>query len=315
MKLTAFAFLFLLAIPCCGQITTTSVAEAPKEPEEKYDSTKNFLGSEAKQYTGQDLYVRGLPQYKRDSGYAGFVNDYMLDEFENGNTYESNSTGFGTKYSALAEKYFTVLDVIADSIDDNKFFLKLRGKQQHDTLYYVYDARYPASFPFVTTGYFIKNKALLAGRQFVLKIAGQPGGNNTILQDIKTGLPVLNVEPGTVWTLTDFTIEEKHYTLAAIFENENHDKVAIEAENVDDDSRVFSLDRAQAYEKKFGQANWQLILRGKVQKGMTQEMCRLAWGTPEDVVTAKGSGGSPLELWNYKNNSLYFASGVLFDVK
>ncbi|HWB26943.1 MAG TPA: hypothetical protein VG738_15775 [Chitinophagaceae bacterium] len=315
MKLLTLILLLFVALSSYGQITTTAVAEAPKAPEKKYDSTENFLGRNARQYIGQDLYLRGLPVPLRDGGYTGFILDNTKDEFDEGNTFKPNPSGVGSKYDELAAKYFTVLDVVPSAADEDKFFLTLQEKESKTLLYYVYDARYPNSFPFVTTGYFLKNKPLFIGKKFVVRGKNWMEGNDKPMLDMKTGLPVAGFEAGAVWTVVDLTVEEKYYTLALVLENEQHQQIPLNTDDLRDNFWAFTLEKAQEYQKKFGQTNWQLILNGKVQKGMNQEMCKIAWGAPKDVTTAKGNDGKDLELWSYDEGSLYFANGILFDLK
>lgn len=63
--------------------------------------------------------------------------------------------------------------------------------------------------------------------------------------------------------------------------------------------------------RKYGKATAQLILQGKVRIGMTREMCREAWGAPDDINRTSGSWGVH-EQWVYGLGSyLYFENGIL----
>ena len=74
-------------------------------------------------------------------------------------------------------------------------------------------------------------------------------------------------------------------------------------------------ERKAALYRKYGKATAELILEGKVRIGMTREMCREAWGSPEDVNTMSGSWGVH-EQWVYGTNSyLYFENGTLASIQ
>ena len=74
-------------------------------------------------------------------------------------------------------------------------------------------------------------------------------------------------------------------------------------------------ERKAALYRKYGKATAELILEGKVRIGMTREMCREAWGSPEDINTMSGSWGVH-EQWVYGTNSyLYFENGTLASIQ
>jgi len=65
---------------------------------------------------------------------------------------------------------------------------------------------------------------------------------------------------------------------------------------------------------KFGKKNAQRILEGKVWIGMTKEMARESWGSPQDInrtITANGVH----EQWVYGDSYLYFNDGILTTIQ
>lgn len=67
--------------------------------------------------------------------------------------------------------------------------------------------------------------------------------------------------------------------------------------------------------RKYGAANANLILQGKIRIGMSKEMCREAWGGPESINRTTGSYGSH-EQWVYGiGNYLYFENGKLTTIQ
>ena len=70
-------------------------------------------------------------------------------------------------------------------------------------------------------------------------------------------------------------------------------------------------ERKAALYRKYGKYNADLILQGRVRIGMSREMCREAWGVPDDINSSSGSWGVH-EQWVYGTGSyLYFENGVL----
>lgn len=73
--------------------------------------------------------------------------------------------------------------------------------------------------------------------------------------------------------------------------------------------------RTQYLNKKFGTAMAKIILSGKVQIGMTREMCKEAWGHPQKVNTTT-TPQTVSEQWVYGgHNYLYFTNGRLTAVQ
>lgn len=74
-------------------------------------------------------------------------------------------------------------------------------------------------------------------------------------------------------------------------------------------------ERKTALTRKYGKSTAELILNGRVRIGMTQAMCREAWGSPEDINRTSGSWGVH-EQWVYGLGSyLYFEDGVLTSIQ
>lgn len=66
---------------------------------------------------------------------------------------------------------------------------------------------------------------------------------------------------------------------------------------------------------KFGKEMGNLIINRKVKLGMTKEMCREAWGAPDDINRTIGSWGTH-EQWVYSGgNYLYFENGKLTSIQ
>jgi len=312
VKTLTLTLALLSLLSAHGQITTTKIAEASKETVKQYDSTENFLGQSAMEYKGQELYLKPLSKEARNLGYQGFLIDYTMILESRSNIYKRNGSTWWSDYSSLAERYFLVVDVLKRNEFDKYFYLKLQDKINKDVFYYKYDPE--GNFPFVVTGYFLKNKVACVGKKFVIR--GNWRGNvDTPIVDIKTGKPILGFGIGKIWSVTDLTVEEKYYTLSYIIENEKHEQLTLNVSDAKYNTWTFEYNKALAYQKKYGNETWRLILQAKVQTGMTKEACKLSWGEPQDASKGISTAGSDIDIWSYSGNTLYFKNGVLFALK
>lgn len=93
-----------------------------------------------------------------------------------------------------------------------------------------------------------------------------------------------------------------------------------EAERIAEEKRIAEEQRLKAERKarltkKYGKTYADLILQGKVRIGMTAEMCREAWGTPDDINRSSGSWGVH-EQWCYDwGGYLYMENGKLTSIQ
>lgn len=74
---------------------------------------------------------------------------------------------------------------------------------------------------------------------------------------------------------------------------------------------IFALESPRHHYKHISDENWSLICRGKVKVGMTPEECRLALGSPDDLIKVPTTAGMA-ERWTYTNGIyLLFEDGLL----
>lgn len=306
----------LMATAIFGQIKTTKIApKTDKFDSTPYDSTQNYLRKDVYKYLGQDLYVIGKPEgIFRESGYENFVTNYSIDSYRNKSVVYKSNNYFNSTYDELAGKYFKVIQVIKHPrVDDNevlygsKFFLKLVGKENKDTVYFEYESKYEHNYPFIIVGFFEKQKKAFVGKQFIFQDFVLKGSPN-----IKTGENI-SIVTGQIWKCIDLTVEERYYNLSLLIENPLGEKTTISYDHVFDSldkGRVFSKNGAENYIKRFGKENFNTILQAKVKVGMTTEMCKLSWGRPKSINETITSGNKT-EQWVYKDNYLYFDNGIL----
>lgn len=296
-----------------GQIKTTKVASEVKEVPKAYDSLSNFLEDRVKLYIDQELYLNKVSESLREYGYSGFIKNFKKSTTLNRkNIYKCCDGTYNSKYSELAGRYFKVLNVIehpkakeTEAVYGDKYFLHLQDKETKEECYFEYDSRFEHSFPFITVGYYEKQRIINQGRQFVVR------GKNWIsstspMTDINTGKEV-SLEPGDEWKCIDLTIEERFYTLSLILQNQEEESIVISIRNSNNQNFLFDLADAREYKQKFGDEKWTKILEGKVIIGFTEEMVKLAWGEPDEI---NRSSQGP-DQWVYDNQYLYLENGIL----
>jgi len=317
MKKLILPFLILSNI-IYGQIKTTKVLTKVEQVDKTpYDSTKNFLVEEPQKYIGQELYLKGMAESLRKYGYSGFVLDYKEPMFSNKKNIYKCCESYNSIYSELAEKYFTVLEVIKHPKGDSgnssdeylygkKWFLKLKEKESGDTVYFEYDSQYEHSFPFIVVGFYDKLKKNCQGKKFVLGKSSTDFYAEEI--DINTGQKVI-FNPGEKWECIDISVEEKYYYLSLLLKDKLGQTITINYEQIIGDNKfhdIFTSTENDTYEKKFGKMNWTKILNNEVVIGFTEEMVILSWGKPEKI--NKASYG---DQWVYDEKYLYFEFGKL----
>lgn len=296
----------LAALTCQAQITITSVAEAKPKPVAPYDSTRNFLGKDYAQYAGQEFFIIPRPESLRKYGFEGFMLDCRKTSITDNSNVFACCSSFNSKYEALAGKYFKVLEVI-ESSELGSPCLKLQIKDSGQIVYYKYDARFKHNFPFLVVGYFEKQKARYKDKEVLIRpFPVIEGLKQKKTRNIETGDDIV-IERGAYYRCTNLTVDEENFEPALMCVTPTGAKflwaLATKDLNI---PRLMTKDEAEAYRKKFGDENWNVILEEKVRVGMTEEMALLSWGPPEKV-----NHSSTGDQWVYKSQFLYFSAGKL----
>lgn len=279
-----------------------------------YDSTANFPGKNIQQYTGQELYLKGLEKSSQSYGYSGFILKYKKDDDllnDEKNIYKPNDN-YSSRYEDLAGKYFQVLEVIkhpkakrnTENYGDD-YYLKLQEKSSGDIMYYKYNADSEYTFPFITTGFFIKEKQLLNGKEYVI--------SDDILKmsrNLATG-KTLTFTTGQTWKCIDLTIDNTNSELSLILQNKGGIKTAIPYSILKNEGikKIYTASEASTLTKKYNSNNFRRILQNKIRVGMTKEMTRLAWGEPTEIKEGK------TEQWIYPAGILNFRGDKIVSTK
>lgn len=309
MKTLYTVILALFVFQCFGQAQDVNKVVNNNIP--RYDSLKNFLGARVRAYIGQTLYLNKKPSYRQAEGYEGFVIDYNEYKYSKSNIYECCGASY-SKYEAMAGKRFRVLDVIRHPQAagrplryGNIYYLHLQDIEKNATMYYEYNAAMETQFPFLVEGFMAKTKRRMIGADIVLK-------NSTLTnkRDLNTKKQVY-CTPGTVWTCLDVMIDND-YHFSLVLTNNKNQKIAVDFVGMQHTKghKYFTPEQAAANRKKFGDQYWNSVLMSQVRNGMTDEMCKLAWGEPQRInyVSDNGAHG---QQWVYDDQYLYFRNGVL----
>lgn len=282
-----------------------------------YDSTRNFLGKDVRQYIGQELYLKGLDRTSKSFGYSGFILNYKKDDDilnDVKNIYKPNDN-YNSIYEDLVGKYYMVQDVIAhpkakqdSQAYGNYYYLKLKEKSTSDELYYKYNTASSDLFPFIVTGFFIKEKERQKGKEYVV--------SDDILKmsrNVNTG-SALKFTTGQTWKCIDLTMDNTNNQLSLLLESKDGTKTAIPYATLyspDGIKKIFTADEANALIKKYNSYNFRRILQNKLRVGMTKEMTQLAWGKPTEVKEA----GKNTEQWVYPMGQITFKGNAISSMK
>lgn len=281
-----------------------------------YDSLTNFPGKNIQQYTEQELYLKGLDKSSQKYGYSGFILKYKKDDDilnDEKNIYKPNDN-YNSRYEDLAGKYFQVLEVIrhpkaktnAGDYGD-EYYLKIQEKSSGDILYYKYNADAEYTFPFIVTGFFLKQKQLQAGKEYII--------SDDILRfsrNLATG-KALTFTTGQIWKCTDLTMDNTNNELSLILQNKGGIKTAIPYSLLDNNEgikKIYTAEEAATLTKKYNVNNFRRILQNKIRVGMTKDMTLLAWGEP----TEKKQNGNT-EQWVYPAGLLNFRGDKIVSTK
>lgn len=310
-KIFTSIFLCVFVIGLCAQKGKKELVTLP------YDSATNFLGKNVQQYIGQELYLKGLEKSSQAYGYPGFILKYQKDDDllnDEKNIYKPNGKNYSSRYEDLAGKYFQVLDVMrhpkakkdTDGYGD-EFYLKLQEKSGGDIIYYKYNVNSEYTFPFILTGFFIKEKQRLIGKDYVISDDVLSMSRNLVSGK------ALTFATGQTWKCIDLDVDSSNNELSLVLQNAGGLRTAIPYSlivNTEGVKKVYTASEALAMRKKYNDNNYRRILQNKVRVGMTKEMTRLAWGEPVEI---KQSGKN--EVWSYPAGNLIFSGDKIVSTK
>jgi len=183
---------------------------------------------------------------------------------------------------------------------------------------------------FILVSFFVKQKQIYEGNSLINKSSYKkirgielvPNSKwlcESVTVSASTGklTYVLKNEKGDVLTLNDiegFVLEEdvlKEEAEKKILAQEREEKRKEEEQQRKENERLAAEKRKETCIKKFGPKLGLLIAQGKVQIGMTKEMCEVAWGKPILINKTTSEHGTS-ETWHFGFiKTLYFNNDIL----
>ena len=298
--------LVVMVMSIFAQIGSIKIAES-ENIQQRYDSTKNFLGEDAELYKGAILYLTGKAKQLRKYGYHNFKTKPTTNSLENVYKCCAQESKYNSNYESIFGTNFKVLNVekVKNSVLYD-YILTLKNLKDSSIAYFEYGSRYKHSFPFIDMRYFNKIKNNNLGKQYIVK-----ENSFNIGKDIKD---VNGVKIDSVWNYNwkciDVLIEEEHFILSLLLQNEYNAKIVFDVENINDEKFMINTENAQKYKENYGEF-WNKILRNIVSIGMNREMVKISWGEPEDI-NKTIHDGFITEQWVYgSRNYVYFNNGIV----
>lgn len=288
-----------------GQIPIRAITPDAQLAHDTFDSTRNFLGPDVDLYRGQTLYVAGLSTRVRPSGYEGFYSRLPERSTDLRAVYErgAEENRANTRYDALAFRYFKVVDVVRSSLaaeptyQRDIIYLKLVEKgDKPETLYFRYEPRLPHKFPFIVQGYFEKLKQRYVGRQYIVR---RVAGLNSL------DLPPPPVSIGDTVACKSLFVEDRTFGIAASLKARSQHEIIAEPERLANPLYLYPLEEAAKIAKAYGDEVARDVVRGNVAAGMSADMCRAAWGTPQHVNRIVHRQGA-MEQWVYPDGRMLY---------
>lgn len=332
------AFLLLLPSVANCQISTRSSDVSVVDYRQPYDSLSNFefdydviskeyyscedakkyVMSELSRYENQKIYFVEMPKKKAAQNKEWRISDDL---------------------SRLRGKYYTIFKI------EPKIEKSYSGTYKLDKIVFKIVDDSGKKTKWVTPPYSCDD-AVLVG--YYDRLKSESVGKHFIYNGIVTGKRANFINPelthkalntrsnktiplnfGEEWTCTDIQLVDDDIViqLYAVFENFKGDEILARIENIfktkgEQDVTFYSCfvreDKYSDYKanliKQFGEDSANKILMHTVSLGMTEEMCKEAWGNPIEI-NSTHLDGKTLIQWVYNNSFLYFDNGILTSVQ
>lgn len=201
--------------------------------------------------------------------------------------------------------------------------------EDNNTLYWCIRRDRLVISDYMIQGYYDKQLQLYKNHDMVYR-----GSEGDKFVDINTGESII-MKKDSPWICKDITLVEDDpwYKLCYIFSSDTGKTIGVKDSNglfwlkekyekdvekerlqaeeterkrLQEEQRIKKMHEefAEAMVKRFGKKNAELILQKKVALGMTKEMCKIAWGTPQNIVV-----NANIESWIYGYSTFLYFSG------
>ena len=234
------------------------------------------------------------------------------------------------------------------SIDLNysptQFSFVLRNDKTGDTVYAM-NLNKNEILNFVLVPYFVKQKKLYENK--VLRFKGNKVpeisyDSYNMLEDLSKG-NYIDVEVDSKWFCEEVTLLKPSYSMVYILKNEKGESIATptisdfsyeeiflkekmekehvtqkraEQEKLQQENEIVNKENhRKECINKYGEKYGELVALGKLEIGMTMDMCRDSWGTPTNLYEEK-TNEKTYVIWSYfKMTKLYFLNNKLTKIE
>ncbi len=329
MKKIIFVFLILVnKFSLYAQINKIETLRPTNKTIIKFDSLVNFVDNNVIDLIGQEIYIIG-DEAKNE--FNGFSKKNPIDDIKKYSSIGRNNNDY-IKYEDIAEKYFTILDVLKytksdrSSFSNAKFILKLEQKDSKQVYYYSYPTR-EFEVPFIVVGYFLKMKKLYINQNYISRGLNWNSYDNPYepIYNIVNGKQIINFTIGEEWKVIELSIQNKTKIYSSIYdnlffilENKFNEKVSIPFLVINYEWAILEKSKSDYIKNKFGDIIWNKILSRKIWIGMTEDMLLFSIGKP-DKINKTITETNKSEQWYYQeklsnktgDHYYYFENGIL----
>lgn len=275
---------------------------------------KNYLGFNYEQYIGQTLVIPP-PGSIYSKELKGFYKKLPKTLVNKNNIYSPSrkveSILEGTPYKDLSTRHFFVEGISKNEIG---IFLKLRDIQNDEILYFEYNNTHEHTFPFITLGYFEKQKQIYSGKKYY---ARTPKINHFSPYEYKTTTTsgdVFDCEIGSVWKIIDVqAVDSKLSSRIQFIMTDGHKEIYV----IKDLIKEYDLVDKEKYKviaDRYSDDILNKVLRHYYYKGWDSYLVRMSQGSP-DKTRSYNSGNSKIDYWIYESGlQLTFTDGKLTSI-
>jgi len=325
MKKKVFSILLMmaLAISTFAQINVITRAKEPKLERvvQQYDSLQNINEENIMLHQGQTIFFKSNSFYKPGNQFHAFRTRPVYDDYSRNYLYKPVNTCdyestlcLMNDYKAILGKYYYINRVdwrknkYSSKAGARDYCLQLIEEEKKDTIYFVQDQYCHQCNAFVTIGYYEKMKELFVGKMFHHSTSSEcnkAGVDETVKVPYKAQFKCVDVAVNL----------EKFGDVHVVLESKTYGQVIAEISKRNKVIDFISVSDLNRYVKQFGTYYADLIVQGKVVRGMNKKMAEASWGKPKDINTTTGSYGTHEQWVYYGDNYLYFENGKLTSIQ
>lgn len=256
-----------------------------------YDSTQNFINEAGVMtYIGQDVVVKPLSKYERETGYSDFYTEaFTVNSNVNDMKYilfpqKDNIYSMCSDYESLVYRMFTIVDV-QKMENGNEFYpeyiFTLKDVNQDGfTCKYLYHASMPWTFNLVTVNHLLYLANTYCGHDMMVT-------NNLTAVNYTTEDTVSLPGNYHEWSCVDVGFNDESGELVLLlmdYDNSLYAMTNTEHMLSFINQRKYLLQNWNALVNKFGQDYMDDVMNGDIETGMHKYLLYMSWGIPDRII-------------------------------